>query len=621
MKRIITLVCTLFVAFAAMAEDGDVTMTVNGMTTKMSDGTFSVNINSQGRISSFQRKGTEFLGGNTIYFDFTTANGNQGLNPVNVKVIKNTAEYCEVLYSATGGNTIWEQGYIMRKGAPGIYTYVIATGTATSANEPIKEARVCSRLDGSMLNGYVDYRMNGKIPSNNEMAVAEKEENTIQDATYRLADGSIYTKYNWANYIERDTLHGLYGLSNNYYGLFNIPVSYEWINGGCDRQELTVHATSKSPISIQMLQGEHFGGQAMVLNEGEKKLYGPFLIFPCYSKNPVASARIRAEKEAAEWPFQWFENDLYPRDRGMVRGHLNVTTGQRNDSVRVILAQEKGKEPIEMMHGYQFWSLTDANGDFIIKNVRPGTYHLYMYAKAGEVTDMLEQDDITVTSGDNDLGTVTWTPKKYSQMLWMIGQNDRRSSEFCLSDELRQYGLWEKVPSSLTYTIGQSNEKTDWYYAQTQKGGTWTIKFNLPERPSGRVYLTASIAGCSGSGSQIAVKVNGTSRATWKPGVNDACIYRSAINSGRHYVFTTDFIYTGLKAGENTVQLTYSGGGSKDGIMYDCIKMEAGELVTDGIREVAVDPAADARPAKYIDRGRLVIEKGGARFNAAGMKL
>ena len=601
-----------------MAADGDVTMSVSGMTTKMSDGTWSITINSSGRVSSLQRKGTEFLASNGIYFDYTTSEGNKGLSPSKVTIIKNSAEHCEVLYSATSGNTIFEQGFIMRKGVPGIYSYVIATGTATSANEPIKEARVCSRLADGMLNGYVDWRMNGRIPSNSEMTTAEKEENTIQDATYKLADGSIYTKYNWANYIERDTLHGL--RDNSYYGLYNIPVSYEWINGGCDRQELTVHATSKSPITIQMLQGEHFGGQAMVLNEGEKKLYGPFLICTTYSKNPVSSARNQWVKEVAEWPYQWFENDLYPRQRGTVRGHLNVTTGQRNDSVRIILAQEKGKEPIEMMHGYQFWTLTDANGDFEIKNVRPDTYNLFAYAKAGEVTDMLEQDDITVSAGDNNLGTIDWTPKKYTQMLWMIGQNDRRSSEFKYSDALRQYGLWEQVPANLTYTIGQSNEATDWYYAQTQKGGTWTVKFNLDERPAGRVYLTASLAGCSGTGSTITVKVNGTQRATWKPGVNDACIYRSAINSGRHYVFTTDFINTGLKVGENTVTFTYSGGGSKDGIMYDCIKMEAGEAVT-GIDEVTIGTKTAHQPVKYLHQGRLVIERGGQLYTVDGKRF
>ncbi len=622
MKKLLLIVCWLCCgATAAIAADGDVTMSVSGMTTKMTDGTWSITINSAGRVSSLQRKGTEFLASNGIYFDYTTANGNSGLNPTKVKVIKQTADHCEVLYSATSGNTIFEQGYIMRKGVSGVYSYVIATGTATSASEPVKEARVCCRLGDTMLNGYVDWRMNGRIPSNTEMAVAEKDENTIQDATYRLADGSIYTKYNWANYIERDTLHGLCGMSNNYYGLYNIPVSYEWINGGCERQELTVHATSKSPITIQMLQGEHFGGEAMALREGEKKLYGPFLICTTYSKDPVKSARNQAAKEAAEWPYQWFENDLYPRERGTVRGHLNVTTGQRCDSVRIVLAQEKGKEPIEMMHGYQFWTLTDANGDFEIRNVRPDTYNLFAYAKTGEVTDMLEQDDITVVAGENELGTITWTPKKYTELLWMIGQNDRRSSEFCLSDTIRQYGLWELVPQTLTYTIGESTESKDWYYAQT-KDGTWTVKFNVDKRPAGRVYLTASIAGCASEKATITVKLNGTVRDTWKPGYKDASVYRSAVNSGRHYVFTTDFVSTALKEGTNLLTFQISGTGGKNGILYDCIKLEAGEPVTDGILAPHYSPFTLHRsPVKRLVGCRLVIEKAGHSYTPAGIRI
>jgi rhamnogalacturonan endolyase len=368
-----------------------------------------------------------------------------------------------------------------------------------------------------------------------------------------------------------------------------------------------------------MLQGEHFGGEAMVLNEGEKKLYGPFLICTTYSKNPVTSARNQWAKEVAEWPYQWFENNLYPRERGTVRGHLNVTTGQRNDSVRIILAQEKGKDPLTMMHGYQFWTLTDENGDFELKNVRPGEYNLFAYAKAGEVTDMLEQDDITVSVGDNDLGTIDWTPKKYTKLLWMIGQNDRRSSEYKFSDAPRQYGLWEQVPANLTYTIGQSHENTDWYYAQT-KDGTWTIKFNLDERPTGRVYLTASIAGCASEKATVTVKVNGTQRATWKPGYKDASVYRSAINSGRHYVYTADFLNTGLKVGENTVTLQISNSGGKNGILYDCIKMEAGELVT-GIDDVSIANQAIPQPTKYLHQGRLVIERGGQLYTVDGKRF
>ena len=604
-----------------MADDA-LTMTVSGMSVTMSNqiGTRKLvaKINSAGRVSSLTLGGTELLGSNGIYFDYTTAQGNKGLSPTKINVVKQTEDYCEVLYSAESGNTIWQQGFIMRRGVQKLYTYVIATGTETSAQEPIKEARICTRTAETLLYGYVDYRMNGKIPSNSEMATAEKEENTIQDATYRLTDGSIYTKYNWANYVERDTLHGLN--NGRYHGIYNIPVSYEWLNGGPERQELTVHATSKSPITIQMLQGEHFGGQAMVLNAGEQKLYGPIVICPTYSTDPVAYARNQAVADAAEWPFQWFENDLYPRERGTVRGRLSVTTGQRADSVRVILAQESGKDPMTMMHGYQFWAMTDADGNFEVQHVRPGQYNLFAYAKAGDVTDMLEQDGITVTAGDNDLGTVTWTPKKYTQLLWMIGQNDRRSSEFRFSDALRQYGLWEQVPQNLTYTIGESSERTDWYYAQTRNNGTWTVRFNLDERPAGRAYLTASVAGCSGTGSTITVSVNGTQRAQWKPGVNDACVYRSATSSGRHYLFTTDFLNTGLRVGENTVTLKLTGAGSKDGIMYDCIKLEAGSAVT-AISDITAHGAASGQPAKYLRDGRLVIERGGRSYGADGRAI
>lgn len=621
-KKINLLLVLLAFAVAAVTAKpvGDVTMTVNGMKTTMNNGRLYVTIGTNGQVSSMKVNGTrELLASNGVYFDKTTAQGNSGLNPSKITVVKNTPEMCEVRYTSNSGNTLFEVGYIMRNDIGGLYVYVVATGTATSGDEPIKEARVCSRLESNLLNGYVDWRMNGKIPSNAEMEVAEKEENTIQDATYRLADGSIYTKYNWANYVERDTLHGL---SNGYYGLFNIPVSYEWINGGVERQELTVHATSKSPITIQMLQGEHLGGSAMVLDEGEKRLYGPFLIYTPYAVNPLADAQAAAAKVKAQWPFQWFDHELYPKARGTVKGHLNATTGQRNDNVRVILAQEKGKDPLTHTHGYQFWAKTDENGDFTIENVRPGNYNLYAYATAGDVTDMLEQDDITVVEGEQSLGTIDWTPTCYTDQLWIIGENDRRSSEFNLCDEMRQYGLWEQSPADLTYTVGQSDPKKDWYYAQT-KAGTWTVKFNLKKvLAPGTACLTASLAGATNAGATVNVKVNGVSCATWKPGVNDAAIYRSAIQSGRHWLMSATFSNARLRLGSNTVTFTMSGNGKNGGFMYDCIKLETGSLVT-SVRGVsdAMEQSACPSAVKYVKDGRVVIESAKGAYTVSGARM
>lgn len=619
-KILSTILLSLTCALTNATDFTNVSMTVSGNSVKMNNGKLVVSIGSNGRVSSIKyNQSKELLASSGIYFDYTTAQGNKSLSPSKMKVIKNTPEMCEVLYSSTSGNTIFEQGYIMRKNVAGIYTYVIATGTSTSASEPIKEARVCTRLAETLLQGYVDWRMNGTIPSNLEMAEAEKAENTVQDATYRLADGSIYTKYNWANYIERDTIHGL---SDNYFGVWNVPVSYEWLNGGVDRQELMVHATSKSPITIQMLQGEHLGGSAMVLNDGEKKLYGPFLIYTNMVlkkvTGPIADAQKMAAQEKEDWPYQWFDNALYPKVRGTVKGHLNVTTGQHNDSVRIVLAQEKGMEPIAQTRGYQFWTVTDENGDFVLKNVRPGKYYMYAYALKGDVTDMLETDEINVVEGEQSLGTIDWTPTCYDKLLWMIGENDRRSSEFKCSDDMRQYGEWDKVPASLTYKIGQSNPKTDWYYAQTKKG-TWTIGFTLDKTYSGTACLTASLAGTTNAGSTVAVKVNGVQRATWKTGFNDAATYRSAIQSGRHALMTCTFPASSLKKGANTVTLTMSGNGSNGGFMYDCVKLEAGSLVT-GIQGVADE--AETKNAsevkKYVIDGNVVIEKNGKMYSVAG---
>lgn len=624
MKKIFAIVLLLAAITVRATDFTDVSVTVSGMTTTFDNGKLLIKIDSNGRVSSIKfNKNHELLASNGVYFDYTTADGNKGLTPSKVEIVKNTPEMCEVLYSSTSGNTIFQQGYIVRKNVAGIYTYVIATGTATSASEPIKEARVCTRLEADMLNGYVDYRMNGKIPNNSVMLEAEKTENTVQDATYRLSDGSVYTKYNWANYIERDTIHGL---SNGYYGLWNIPVSYEWLNGGPERQELMVHATSKSPITIQMLQGEHFGGQAMVLNDGEKKLYGPFLIYTNYNSptitGPILNAQRRAATEQSEWPYQWFDNDLYPKVRGTVSGHLNVTTGQRNDKVRVILAQEKGVDPMKQVHGYQFWATTDENGDFTIKNVRPGNYSLYAYAQAGEVTDMLEVDDITVTEGEQSLGTVNWTPKKYENLLWMIGENNRRSDEFHYSDTTRQYGLWNLVPQNLTYTIGESDPKKDWYYAQCKKDGTWTIKFDLDKTYTGNAVLTASLAGCTGTGSTVTVGVNGSTKGTWKPGINDAGIYRSAVNSGYHHRLECTFLASALKVGTNTITLKMTGNGSNGGFMYDCLKLETGDIVTaiDNVKDdETVEKAVSAK--KLIRNGKLLVETANGTYNAAGAQV
>lgn len=581
-KLLLTTIVGTLICGSAMA-DNSVTLTKSGNSVTMANEKVKIEIGSNGRVSSMTYKnGSNLLGSTGIYFDYT-ASANASLSPSKVEIIRQDSDYAEVLYSNTSDALRFQQGYIMRKGVNGVYTYVIANGTSSSSSVNLREARVCTRLSSSFLNGYVDDRMNGKIPSNTEMATAEKSENTVTDATYKLTDGSIYTKYNWAQYVVNDSVHGL---MNNTTGVWNIPCSHEWLNGGPMRQELTVHATSKSPITIQMIQGEHMGAASQSYQDGERKLYGPFLIYVNYGTkdNMIADAKAMASQQQQDWPFQWFSNELYPLDRSTVSGTINVTTGQGSDSIQVVLA-EPGTDPYLQGKSYIFWDKTDKDGNFSIKNVRKGSYTLYAYALKGDITDELQVANINVTDETTELGKLDWTPTTYANKLWQIGENNRLSDGYRYSDTLRAYGLWELPPASLNYIIGQSDPATDWYYAQT-KNGTWTVTFDLDDTYSGNAYLTASVAG-SANKPKVAVAINGATKTTWSFSTNDAAIYRSALLSGRHSVQTCTFPASQLKQGTNTVKFTMSGISKNGGVMWDCIKLEAGDkVVPSGISNV-----------------------------------
>ncbi len=596
-KHIITI--TLAMAALSVSAQDAPTVKVTGMTATLDNGLLKIRVAETGRVN-YLRLGdgvVNLMADNGIYFDYTAA-ANAALSPDKVEIVRQTDDMVEVLYSNTKGDLQWQQGYILRKGVKGVYTYVIANGTPKSSSVSVREARVCTRLSGTFLNGYVDEQMQGRIPSNSEMAAVESS-HQIQDATYEMPDGTIYTKYNWAQFIASDLFHGL---MNNNTGVWNIPVSYEWLNGGPMRQELTVHATSKSPITIQMLQGEHLGGAAQTYEDGERQIFGPFLIYVNTGASldeMIADARREALEQRAQWPYQWFEHELYPRERGTVRGRVNVCGSAQPGSIQVVLAQPGG-DIICQGKDYIFWAESDAEGNFEIRNVRPGEYSLYTYALDGPITDEMEYADVTVTAGDVDLGVIDWTPVTHGNIVWTIGSNNRRADTWNLSRHPRAYGLWTDVPASLSFTPGVSVEDNDLYYAQC-KNGTWSINYNLDEVPADGLFLTASVSSATNRPT-VKVKSNGTQVATWSFPYNDAAIYRSATQAGRHYVMTAEIPASALVQGSNKVDFSMSGISKNGGIMYDVIKLE-GDVQTGIVSVSAPDQTGDY--TLYTLDGRL----------------
>lgn len=550
----------------------------------MSNGIITLSIDSKGMAKTMKHPSNgdaNILGNNGIYFDYTT-NKNRALSAGKARIVRNDDDYAEVVYTSGANDALptYEHGYILRKGESGVYTYVIVHGNSRSADTskggvgPVKETRVCTRLASDFLDGYVDEVMQGMIPSNSEMAVAEK--NSVQDATYYLSDGSIYTKYNWAQFIDYDDFHGL---MNGKVGVWNIPVSYEWINGGPMRQELTVHATSKSPITIQMLQGEHLGASSTTYDDDHHQIFGPFMIYVNNGENRevmIEDAREKAAKLKAEWPFTWFENEYYPLDRATVSGKINITTGQDAGNVKVVLAAPGGSL-LSQGGNYMFWTLTDAEGNFSIPSVRKGSYSLYAYATTGTITDELCVDDIDISDSETDLGSIEWSPLTLEHQLWNIGENNRLADGFNCSDYPRAYEAWQWQPAALEYRIGESNPAQDWYNAQT-KNGTWTVKFHLDRIYEGDALLTASIAGVSNSPT-ITATVNGKSKQAWSL-QDDGSIRRSATLAGRHIVKSFSFPASDLQIGENEITFTASNCKDKSGVLYDCIKLEAGAKIS-----------------------------------------
>lgn len=540
---------------ASSAAPGSVTLQLSGMTATISNGIYTVKFNAAGEATSLVWNGKELIG---TARGFYTLLGTQGsLTPNQLQVVTNTATMADIVYVSTQG----ELHYVVRAGASGIYSYFVATNLGK-----IDEFRLVYRVDGNIFRNGYNAERSGPFPTISEI----KQAKVIQNETFQLPNGTIYTKYDWASYRIQDTVHGVYG---NGYGVWLIPASHEYYNGGPMKQELMVHVESASGDGtvLNVLVGSHLGSPAVTIPNG--KIFGPWFIY--LNNGSSADAQAQAAKEEAAWPYTWLSNPNYPLARTTVTGTLRLSDGRPAAGAMLTLAQPGG-DLYAQGGDYMFSAQADQNGHFRIPKVRPGTYSLYAYATGGtigDVTDQYESDNIAVSGASQDLGKLVWTPTKYAHTLWQIGTADRKAGEFKLGNQPRQYGLFDQVPANLTYTIGQSVPGQDWYYAQT-KVGTWTVHFNLTQTYSGNAHLTVALAGMSKMPT-VQILANGTAVGALPAFANDMTVYRSANQSGYYHLVPITFPASLLKPGENTLVFQTTSVSSGGGTMYDTIKLEA----------------------------------------------
>ena len=548
---------------------------IDGQKAVLNNGVLEIHFQENGTATYLSRNGGPNLVENvvknklTFYCDYHPS-GQPDLPFLSdqLEVYENNENEAHIAYIDSKSPLGIEYHYRMVKGDSGIYSYIIARNN-TGKTYPVGELRTVYRIDMDKLPYAYNSERTGLLPSSAHMRAFKK----LQDETYDMSDGtkytngSVYSKYDYCGYFKDNPLWGTYG---NGKGFWFIPVSNEAYPGGPMKQELLVHYDG---IILNYLTSAHFGTSVFDIPADWQKMYGPWYLYineGASDEEVVFDARHRAALEQKKWPYHWVKESeqLYPKQRGIVKGQLKLSDGRNAGGAQVILAKP-GADIVHERGSYMFYGDADGQGNFTLDKVRPGTYELTAYMQggaAGDVTTDLKRGSITVEPGKVlDLGTVEWqVPAR--QTIWQLGTADRKASEFRYGGELRNYKWHKMLPDEVDFTIGKSTESEDWYYAQSGLS-KYNIHFNLNAVDKERYHLTVALAGYTDKGKgSFDILLNGKLLKSCDY-ENDQTVYRSGTTSGTFHQEDFDIDAALLRKGENTVSFV-----DKDGlIMYDTV--------------------------------------------------
>lgn len=557
-----------------------------------------------GRVTAFGKPG------NTMYFDASAGPldvppEKQSERPkggywrlggasTTVRLARQSPDLAEVVMESQP--TFWfpfqtEVHYLLPRGVSGWYAYAVYRHLAPLPAATLGEARFVLRGPAGtdvFTHHVIDRERMGAFPTSPTVK-------TLMDATFELADGTVYTKYNNSAFLANHHVHGMAGHG---IGVWMVNASNEYVNGGPIKQELTVHLDN---TLLNMLEGAHFGAGVQNFRQGEAwtKMYGPFLVYVNSGATVealYADALKRADAEIKKWPYAWAKRPEYPVERGTVTGQLHLTSGQSTAGAWVVLAAP-GSDWTQQGKDYLFWTQADSTGQFTIPKVRPGQYALYAYG--ANQFEQFQREGVTVEAGKTTaLGTLDWQPVTHGRTLWQIGTADRATEEFRDGDNPRHWANYMRYPAAfpedVTFVIGKSREKTDWNFAHWSwysKRPTWNIAFDMPQSAAGKATLTFGIAASNptrGGRTQVQVRVNGKEVGVLRLPKSGAAPYRSGGQDSQYRVEYITFDASLLKAGKNEITLGHADAApfpsveeQKQGrvgvVMYDAIRLEVSD--------------------------------------------
>ncbi len=444
-----------------------------------------------------------------------------------------------------------------------------------------------------------------------------------------------WTKYDWSSYQgSSNSFRNAWGASTEHVGVFTLLGSAEFINGGPTKL--------KGAVSGDYMYNDDFEGHGLGSSPDPSapagaiytKVIGPYFMYANTGTNHLQlwqDAQNMGALMASNWPYAWMDESEqdYPRHRGTVTGTITAKTGESTANPVVILGAADAADGDWIYQGasnYLFWTTGDAGGNFSIPKVRPGNYVLFSYVPG--IWGELQISNIIVTADQtNNLGVIAWNPPHLQQRLWRLGTPDHTTKEFRFGSLQKQFGLWwrylnEMGTNDLNFTIGQSVESNNWYYAQCimaitpQSGATnltdhtqtngiywgprWNVIFNLTNLPTSNVLFTLALAG--GRGTAFYTYINGVNatpapyQSTGYYTVDGANIYRDVVAVGRYQYYQISFAPGLFVVGTNTLSITIRQGGASGtwnignvtngypdllsgGLMYDFLQMETGSQV------------------------------------------
>ncbi|KAF2126694.1 polysaccharide lyase family 4 protein [Dothidotthia symphoricarpi CBS 119687] len=491
--------------------------------------------------------------------------GESNLQYTSAKIVSSTSEYIDVSFSSQYGDFHW----VIYPDLAGAYQYFV-----NKALPDLSIFRTLWRLNPDLFtNGYTTTK-NEKLPDYALYAGATE----IQDETFQFKDGTVVSKYDFANYVRERDFVGVYGSKT---GSWYIHASNDYQPGNHLSQTLTVHRESSTGDATQLnvvQDTSHFRVGVKTAQPGGK-IWGPWLWY--LNDGSLDDARARAAVERKSWPYS-FLNDTAYHSRGAVQGKLVLSDGRPASGSAVFLGDaDTSIRPLVQGSNYYYTTYADASGAFSITNVRSGNYGLFASSNGGALADVYTNytsSGISITNGTiNDLKTLTWTVPQNRKPIFRIGDFDKKALGFTNGGAPRTHGLTEKGPTNLTYTVG-SSRVSDWYYASS-KLGSWDVVFNATcpaANTNASALLSVSLAGYSQS-TALTIYLNGnTTVGVLSKDIltNDPALYRSGTTSGEWRFLQFEIPAGGLKEGKNTLSFTVDRYTQWRGILWDSIILE-----------------------------------------------